>query len=95
MNPCTGSEHSQCWASRYEELREEAERGVIVFDCRGASVLIRQGIAAWMRAWREPVSQSTAMKSESLPAIPAGCWQTEATLLLANMALNHLRAAHP
>lgn len=90
-------EQPQCWTRRYEELREEAVRGVIAWDCRGASVLIRHGVATWMRAWREPLSPSgtPTVEAENRPITPGGSWQREATLLLANMALSHLRADHP
>jgi len=62
-------EQPRCWTRRYEELREEATRGVIAWDCRGASVLIRHGVAAWMRAWREPLSRSgtSAVEAENRP----------------------------
>ena len=40
----------QHWTRRYEELREGATGGVIGSDCRGMSVLIRQGLVGWMRA---------------------------------------------
>ncbi|HEY5770114.1 MAG TPA: hypothetical protein VIS71_09745 [Terrimicrobium sp.] len=93
-NQFTHKEEPQYWTRRYEELREGAAGGLIGSDCPGMSVLIRRGLVAWMRAWRDPLSSATgvpACAAESHP-IPAGrSWQREATLLLANMALSHLR----
>jgi hypothetical protein len=46
-----------------------------------------------MRAWRDPFCYWCAaeFKAESRPIIPLESWQQEATRLLVNMALSHLR----
>jgi hypothetical protein len=86
---------SQCWTHRYEQLREQvlARNTLIGTDSRGLSLLIRQGVAAWMRVWRDPLSCRCApdLEAESRPMIPPDAWQQEATRLLVNMALNHFK----
>ena len=43
---------AQCWTRRYEQLREQvlARDTLIGTDSSGLILLIRQGVAAWMRA---------------------------------------------
>ncbi len=79
---------SQCWTHRYEQLREQvlARDTLIGTDSRGLSLLIRQGVAAWMRVCCAP-----DLEAESRPMIPPDAWQQEATRLLVNMALNHFK----
>jgi hypothetical protein len=94
-NHFTSKEEPQYWTRRYEELREGAAGGGLIgSDYRGMSVLIRQGLVAWMGAWRDPLCSATwvaAREAESPPITLARSWQREATLLLANMALSHLK----
>jgi hypothetical protein len=86
---------AQCWTRRYEQLREQVLAGdnCIATDRRGLTVLIRQGMAAWMRAWHEPLCcpVAAAPKAEAVPMRLRESWQQEATRLLVNMALSHLR----
>lgn len=86
-------EKTEAWRSRYEELRQEAlgQSGAIASDRWGLSVLLRHGMAGWMRAWRDPASWAPrAPVEEPAPAIClSGSWQQEVTHLLANMALSH------
>ena len=88
---------AQCWTRRYEQLREQVLAGdnTIATDRRGLAVLIREGMAAWMRAWHEPLSSSAAtaaLGAETRPMSLTEAWQQEATRLLVNMALSHLKA---
>jgi len=88
---------AQCWTRRYEQLREQvlADNNTIATDRRGLAVLIREGMAAWMRAWHEPLCCSVAAAApdpEALSTSLAESWQQEATRLLVNMALSHLKA---
>jgi hypothetical protein len=56
-------------------------------------VLIAEGMAAWMRAWHEPLCCSVAAaapEAEALSMSLGESWQQEATRLLVNMALSHL-----
>jgi hypothetical protein len=94
-SPPIFQEEVPCWTRRYEQLREQVLAGdsLIVTDRRGLNVLIRQGMAAWMRAWHEPLCcpVAAALEAEALPMRPTESWQQEATRLLVNMALSHLR----
>jgi hypothetical protein len=94
-NQATLQPEAQCWTRRYEQLRERvlARDTLIGADSRGFSLLIRQGVAAWMRAWHDPFSCCCVaeLEAESRPMIPPESWQQEATRLLVNMALSHLR----
>lgn len=86
------TEAKEVWETRYEQLRKQAlePNDTMAEDRWGLGLLIRKGIAGWMKAWRDP-SGSFAMAaadqavSVSSPRCP---WQQEATLLLANMALS-------
>ena len=95
-NPATLQPQSGCWTRRYELLREQvlATDTLTGTDARGLSLLIRQGVAAWMRVWRDPLSCRCApdLAAESQPMIPPDAWQQEATRLLVNMALNHFKS---
>ena len=98
-NPPILKEEVQRWTRRYEQLREQvlARDGLIGTDSRGLSLLIGQGVAAWMRAWRDPFCYCCApeFKAESRPIIPPDSWQQEATRLLVNMTLSHLVILSP
>ena len=89
-------EEAHCWTRRYEELREQVLAGesLIVTERWGLTLLIRQGVAAWMRAWHNPLCRPAAatLSAEAPPMMNVReSWQQEATRLLVNMALSHLR----
>ena len=93
--PFTFEQKAPCWTRRYEQLREQvlADNNTIATDRRGLAVLIREGMAAWMRAWHEPLCCSVAAAApepEALSTSLAESWQQEATRLLVNMTLSHL-----
>jgi hypothetical protein len=94
-NPPTKQEEAHCWTRRYEQLRQGiiSQGGLTAIDCRGLSVMIRQGLSAWMRAWQDPLyCTAAALQTEARPIItPTESWQQEATRLLVNMALGHLK----
>lgn len=54
--------------------------------------MIRKGLVAWMRAWQEPLC-CPAIAPQTALAIttPTESWRQEATRLLVNMALGHLK----
>ena len=90
--PCPQEAH--CWTRRYEQLREQvlAADSLITTDRWGLTVLIREGMSAWMRAWQEPLTCSVAAAApKALPMSLRASWQQEATRLLVNMTLSHLR----
>ena len=94
-SPLTLQQEAQCWTPRYEQLREQVLAGdnFIATDRRGLTVLIREGMAAWMRAWHEPLSCSVAAaapEAEALSMSLGESWQQEATRLLVNMTLSYL-----
>jgi hypothetical protein len=94
-NPPILQEEAQRWTRRYEQLREQvlARDTLIGTDSRGLNLLIGQGVAAWMRAWRDPLScgRAAELAAQSRPIIPPDSWQQEATRLLVNMALSHFQ----
>ena len=57
-NQTTFQPEAQCWTRRYEQPREQvlARDTLIGTDSRGLNLLIRRGVAAWMRAWQDPLS---------------------------------------
>lgn len=92
----TFQQHVPCWTQRYEQLREQvlSADSSIATDGRGLALLIRQGVAGWMRVWRDPLcwcATNAALGAEALPMPLTETWQQEATRLLVNMALSHLR----
>jgi hypothetical protein len=94
-NQATLQPEAQCWTRRYEQLREQVltRDTLIGTDSRGLNLLIRRGVAAWMRAWQDPLSCCCVveLQAQSRPINPPDSWQQEATRLLVNMALSHLR----
>jgi hypothetical protein len=92
-SPLAFQQEMYCWTRRYEQLREQvlAANNLIATDHRGLTVLIKQGMAAWMRAWCEPFCcAAAAPEAEALLMRPKESWQEEAIRLLVNMALSHL-----
>jgi hypothetical protein len=85
-------EEKQTWQDRYEKLRQQAlePNHTVAMDRWGLILLVRKGIAGWMRAWGDSIDCSDLptegeFTSINLPRL----WQEEATVLLANMALSH------
>ena len=93
--PPTFQEEAHCWTRRYERLREGvlSHCALMATDCRGLSLLMRQGVVAWMRAWHDPLfCPAVALEAGARPVIrPTASWQQDATALLVNMALGHLK----
>jgi hypothetical protein len=95
-NVATLQPEAQCWIRRYEQLREQvlAKDTLIGTDSRGGlSLLIKQGVVAWMRGWCEPLPfpVAAALEAQNRPIMARESWQKEATWLLANMALSHFK----
>ena len=94
-SPPSFQEEAHCWTRRYEELREQvlARESLIVTERWGLTLLIRQGVTAWMRAWHDPLCRPAAatLSAEAPPMMNLReSWQQEATRLLVNMALSQL-----
>jgi hypothetical protein len=86
------SQEKELWRSRYEQLRQQAlAPGLTLTQDRwGLSLLIRKGMAVWMRVWQDPGgSVESTFASDPVPLLGAPkAWQQQAKLLLANMALS-------
>ena len=91
-SPLTFQQEAQCWTRRYEQLREQvlADDNFIATDRRGLAVLIREGMAAWMRAW-SACMQNTAPETLPRPDTPPPCpldVRTQLAGILTGMILN-------
>ena len=93
-NPPSFQEEAHCWTQRYEKLREQVRAGesLIGTERWGLTLLIRQGVDAWMRARHDPLCcpAAAALEADALPMSLRESWQQEATRLLVNMALSQL-----
>jgi hypothetical protein len=81
------------WTLRYESLRQHflGEQRRFETAPLGLFLVIREGLAAWMRAWRqEPPSSSVRSQEAAAFSIPPG-WQRELTFLLAHLTSLHLQ----
>jgi hypothetical protein len=83
------------WKQRYEALRQLAAAGSLVLgvDPLGLVLLLRQGVAGWMRSWSgliETATETPAVPASPPPVIPTSPWQQQVTELLAQMSLAHL-----
>jgi hypothetical protein len=81
------------WKQRYEALRQRAVGGrqVLESDPLGWVLLLRQGIAGWMRGWSE-LTHTTPRQPAPVgsSATSASGWQHQLTQVLAEMSLAHL-----
>jgi hypothetical protein len=81
------------WKQRYEALRQLAVGGrqILESDPLGLVLLLRQGIAGWMRRWSE-LTPTAPLPSAPVqtPTASAGSWQHQLTQVLAEMSLAHL-----
>jgi hypothetical protein len=93
-------QEKELWQTRYEQLRQQAldPAATLTQDRWGLSLLLRKGIAIWMRAWQDPSTGAEQTAGSTNPVALGGVpavWQQQATLLLANMALSHYPSASP
>ncbi len=85
------------WRERYETLRCHVveNRQLLTADPFGVVLLLRQGLAGWMRAWRT-CAEATPQSSTPCPGpwIPStfSVGSEELTRLIADMTVPHL---HP
>ena len=89
----------ELWQRRYEQLRQQvvAPNATLAQDRWGLSLLLRKGMAGWMRLWQDPVAPAhQPAPVQGLPSSgPVPGWQPQATLLLANMAFSHFHPSTP
>jgi hypothetical protein len=81
------------WTLRYESLRQHflGEQRRLESAPLGLLLVVRQGLAGWMRAWRqEPLSPPARSPQTTAFSIPPG-WQRELTFLLAHLTSLHLQ----
>jgi hypothetical protein len=86
------------WQERYESLRRYFVDGrrELETDPLSLTVLLQQGLAGWMRAWRHSATAQPNPPSSSSPPLdcPMGpIWQQQLTHLIAHMTLNQIH--HP
>jgi hypothetical protein len=93
LSPAT-SPAPATWKHRYEALRQLAVAGSLVFeaDPLGLVLLLRQGVAGWMRSWSGLIERTTdaAVSPPQTPIVSTSQWQQQLTELLAQMSLAHL-----
>jgi hypothetical protein len=90
LSPTTGT----VWQQRYEALRQLAVGGRQILEAEplGLVLVLREGVAAWMRRW-SALAQTPPLPRASTPpapAVPAAGWQHQLTEVLAAMSLAHL-----
>lgn len=90
LSPATAA----IWKQRYEALRQLAIGGreILETDPLGLVLLLRQGVAGWMRSWSEPAQTPTLQRGpvSEVPVVPTSAWQHQLTEVLAAMSLAHL-----
>lgn len=79
----------------YEDLRGRAVKGPIGGPRRGLTVLIRDGMAAWMELCAQCSSPTTKETRTTIEGRECGLENVESEVVdvLANMALNQLKEA--
>ncbi len=94
----TSKQSTTAFTMRYEALREHVIARHPDVVRHGIALLLRQGMAAWMRACREMApTPDTVPAANTVPSscsVPDGA-TTEIVHVLAAMALLHMEAAHP
>jgi hypothetical protein len=88
------STQPKAWEQRYETLRGHFvdNRQILEADPLGLTLLLRNGLASWMRTWQtcmETAPKIAAPTPQSLHPLTT-VWQQELTLLLAHMTEQHL-----
>jgi len=82
------------WKQRYEALRQlaVAEGQIFGVDPLDFVLLLRQGVAGWMRHWSGLASEppKPLLPAPPEPPAPTPQWQQQLTQLLAQMSLAHL-----
>ncbi|MFN0128004.1 MAG: hypothetical protein ACKV19_15090 [Verrucomicrobiales bacterium] len=85
------------WAQRYEALRREAlaPQPLLPATPLGLCLLMRHGVAEWMRRWLlgPPALSSPAFAGQPAPAVPMMEERDQLALLLAQVAMRHLQTS--
>jgi hypothetical protein len=84
------------WTERYEALRHHVLEGRHRLQAQplGLALWVGQGMAGWMKQWRELITTPAPPIGLPAPALgPAGGdWQEQLTCVLAQMTLANLQA---
>ena len=96
-----GHSSASQWASRYEELRRVAlSERTWNSEGWGMTLLVRQGIVGWMRAW--PLCDGPARHEEHRPLLetsaftpPFSALRDQLSILWANMIINQGQKGAP
>ena len=87
---------SSAGAERYEALRQNAVTREQVFsaDPLGAILVVKTGVAGWMRRWDQVcrAPESPDQPTSLAPPTDEPRWQHELAILLAAMTAPHLRS---
>ena len=87
---------ARSWTERYEALRQYvlAGRQRLQAQPLGLALWVAQGMAGWMKPWRELITTPAPPIGWPAPASgPAGdSWQEQLTCVLAQMTLANLQA---
>jgi hypothetical protein len=87
------------WKQRYEALRQLAVGGIPILgtDPLALVLLVRHGVAGWMRHWSQLTAMPTAAPEPRppTPVAPASELRQQLTQLLADMSLAHLPKGSP
>lgn len=82
------------WTERYEALRRYVLEGRQRLQSQplGLAVWLTQGMAGWMRQWRQSLEPASAPvpAPPRLPDVQPQRWQQPLTVLLAQMTWQHL-----
>lgn len=82
------------WKQRYEALRQLVVAGNPLTGTEPLSlaVLLRQGVARWMRSWPRTTQTAgdAALPPVAPPVVPTPQWQQQLTAVMAQMSLAHL-----
>ncbi len=94
MVDLSASTSASSWKQRYEALRHLALSGSPLAGAEplGLALLLRQGVAGWMRCWPRPVEAvaGAVVPRVASPVVPTPQSQQKLTTLLAEMSLAHL-----
>jgi hypothetical protein len=82
------------WKERYEAVRQLAVAGEQILGAEplGLLLLLRQGVAHWMRSWPRPDERLSRVPKWPTPSpvLPLPQWQQQLAAVLAQMSLAHL-----
>jgi hypothetical protein len=84
-----------CWKERYESLRRHFLEPSHRWDAMplGLALLIREGVAAWMRRWTDsPPTPNPFHRAPLMSPVAQNAMQTQLSSLLAQMTTAHLPA---